>query len=140
MRARLSILLASLLLAGLAGCKGKTKKLSEHPYFLDMLNKRWGVVRGSFQSENPDIGFCPVLLKDLSGAAEAMSRTYHGPNRDQAIAKLKELTGRFRADLDTKVIMRGGTVTLVEGATVKGVGEAIERAYQEYLEFQKLIG
>ena len=66
MRVRASILLASLLLAGLAGCKGK-------------------------------------------------------------------------AELRTKVDMRYGAVRLMPGATVAEVREIMERGYQEYLEFKKLL-
>jgi len=139
MRVRMSILLASLLLVALPGCKGKAEKMSEHPYFLKMLNNRWEIVRKSFQSDDPKIDYAPVLLKDLSGAVEAMTRTYTEPNRDQAIAKLEELNRKFKADMSAMVSTRGGTVTLMPGATVEGVGEAIEKAYQEYQEFRKLV-
>ena len=132
------MLLASLLLAALPGCKGKAEKMSEHPYFLKMLDKRWGIVRKSFQSDNPNISYAPVLLKDLSGAVDAMKRTYTEPNRDQAIAKLKELHRKFKAELRSKLEMRAD-VRLKPGATVAQVGEIMERGYQEYLEFKKLL-
>ena len=79
MRVRASILLASLLLAGLAGCKGKADRMSEHPYFLETLDRRWKIVRKSFQSNKPEISYSPILLKDLSGALESMKRTYAKP-------------------------------------------------------------
>lgn len=139
MRMRLSILLASLVLAGLAGCKGKAETLSEHPYFLRMLDNRWGIIRKSFQSDKPEIGYSPIILKDLSGAVGAMKRTYTKPNRDQAIAKLEAFRKKFRAELEAKVDMRYGTVRLRPGATVAEVGEVMERGYQEYLEFKKLL-
>ena len=139
MRVRMSILLASLLVAALPGCKGKAEKMSEYSYFLKMLNNRWEIARKSFQSDKPKIGYAPVLLKDLSGAVDAMERTYTEPNSDQAIAKLKELNRKFKADMNAMVSTRSGKAELMPGATVKGVGEAIEKAYQEYQEFRKLV-
>lgn len=139
MRVGLGILLAPLLLASLAGCKGKADTMSEHPYFLRTLDDRWEIVRKSFQSDKPEIGYSPILLKDLSGAVGAMKRTYGKPNRDQAIAKLEALTKKFRAELKTKVDMRDGAIRLMPGATVAEVGEVMERGYQEYLEFKKLL-
>ena len=91
MRVRLSILLASLLLAGLPGCEDKAGEISEHPYFLRMLDNRWEIIRKSFKSDKPEIGYSPIILKDLSGAVEAMERTYTKPNRDEAIARASEL-------------------------------------------------
>ena len=140
MRAWLSILLASLLLAGLAGCKGKADTMSEHLYFLRTLDRRWETIRKSFQSDKPNISFCSVLLRDLSGAVGAMKRTYTKPNRDEAIAKLEALTKTFQAELETKVDMRHSTIRLRPGATFAEVGEVMERGYQEYIEFKKLLG
>ena len=139
MRVRLGILLASLLLAGLAGCKGKADTISEHPYFLKVLDKRWDIIRKSFQSDKPEISYAHVILKDLSGAVYAMKRTYTKPNRDQAIAKLEAFRKKFKAELLAKVDLRYATTRLQPGATVAEVGEVMERGYQEYLEFKKLL-
>ena len=145
MRVRLSILAVSLPLAGLAGlaglpgCKSETETISGHPYFLKMLDNRWEIIRKSFKSDKPEIGYTPIVLKDISGLVDAMRRTYTKPNRDQAIAKLEAFRKKFRAELEAKVDTRYGTVRLMPGATVAEVGEVMERGYQEYLEFKKML-
>ena len=139
MRVRMSILLASLLLVALAGCKAKAKKMSEYPYSVEKLDKRWGVVRKSFQSDKPQLIFGGVLTKDLEDVVDAMERTYNEANRDEVMAKLKELTRKFKADMLALVDARTPSPKLMPDATLEDVGEAIERAYQEYQEVRKLL-
>ena len=66
MRTWSAILWTGLILPGLVGCGGRAKKMSQHPFFIETLDRRWNVVREKFQSENPDVGFVVILLKDLS--------------------------------------------------------------------------
>jgi len=104
--AGLAVLLAGAVLAGPAGCKNKAAEMSRYPYFLTTLNERWEIARASLGSDKPDISYVVVLLKDLDGAAEALEWSYHGSNRDQAIAKLKDVAAKFRQDLSDKVDLR----------------------------------
>jgi hypothetical protein len=125
--------------AVLAGCSDEADKMSRYPYFIEMLNDRWEIIRKSFASPQPNIDYAPVLLKDLSGALESMEKTYSGPNRDAAVAKLKEVYSQLYTELHAQLLMRGGPVTLKPGATVKGVGESLDKGYRKYTEFQALV-
>jgi len=135
----MSILLGSLLLVGLPGCKDKAKKMSQYPYSLEKLDKRWGIARKSFQSDKPEIIFGRVLLKDLDDVLEAMQRTYKASNSDEVIAKLKELHRKFRADMRAMLDTSSIPIKLMPGVKVGDVGEAIDKAYAEYQEFVKLV-
>ena len=44
-----------------------------------------------------------------------------------------------KAKLKSKVDMRYGAVRLMPGAAAAEIGEIMERGYQEYLEFKKLL-
>ena len=137
--AGLAVLLAGAVLAGPAGCKNKAAEMSRYPYFLTTLNERWEIARASLGSDKPDISYVVVLLKDMDGAAEALEWSYHGSNRDQAIAKLKDVAAKFRDDLSDKVDLRTPEVRLLPGATAKDVAGAVERAHQDYLQFQPMV-
>ena len=139
MRLCLSVVLAWLAVSGLPGCGGRAKRMSEYPYFVKTLNRRWGVVLGSFRSDKPNISYVVILLKDLAGAQEAMESSYHESNRATAIAKLDEVVEKFEADLRTKVDMRFGDVRLLPGATVEDVGVIVEAGYKDYLGFKALV-
>ena len=138
-RAGLGILLGAAALVGLAGCEDKAEKMSEYPYFLKMLNNRWEFARASFKTDQPRIGFVVVLLKDMDGVAEALGWDYQGANKDEATAKIKEVAKKFRQDLADKVDMRGTNVVLLPGVSAEQVGQAVERAYKHYLEFQPMV-
>ena len=85
----LGAFVACLVLASPPGCKDRGKRMRQYPYFINTLDRRWKIVRESFQSSEPNIGFAPVLLKDLTGALEAMDDNYKAGNRDEAIRWLK---------------------------------------------------
>ena len=132
-------LLALLAAADLAGCRSKAHQMSRYPYFIEMLDRRWGIARDSFRTANPTVGYVAVLLKDLTGAIEAMQATYHGPNKEQGIAQLQEITRQFREDLSTQVEMRYGSVVLLPGVKAEEVGKTIEKAYQAYAKVRPLV-
>lgn len=138
-RIRLAAMSVALLCPVLAGCSDEADRMSRYPYFIETLNGRWEIIRKSFASPQPDIGYAPVLLKDLSGALEIMEKTYSGSNRDAAVVKLREVYSQLYAELHAQLLMRGGTVTLKPGATVKGVGESLDKGYQKYTQFQALV-
>jgi len=123
----------------LIGCENEAETMSRYPYFIKLLNERWGIIRESFASDSPNLNFAPVLLKDVSGTLGAMQRTYTGPNRDEAVKKLTELNKQLHTELSAQLVMRGGPVTLQPGATVEGVKASIDKAWKTYTEFQKLV-
>ncbi len=125
----------------LAGCEDKAKTLSEYPYFVETLNRRWVVIHKAFASETPKagVGFCPILLRDMKGTYEAMDRTYNGPNRDAGLEKLLEVYKTAYTELHAQVVMMGGTPSLKPGATVEGVRKSIDKAYVGYQEFQQMV-
>jgi len=133
------IVTAAVILSALAGCKSKAKEMSTYPYFIKMMDSRWDFARNSLGSAEPDVSFCPVLLKDLDGIVEAVEATYHRSNKQQLIDKVKDIARSFRADLDPQVDMRYGHVTLKPGATAEDVSKSVETAYQKYLEFRKMV-
>jgi len=139
MRIPLSIVTTAIILSALVGCKGKAREMSRYPYFVKMMDNRWEFVRNSFRSPSPDLGFCPVLLKDIEGIIMAVEASYTGANKAQLIEKLNEMDRSFQGDLAPQVDMRFNPVTLKPGATAEDVGKSIEKAYQKYLEFRKMV-
>lgn len=139
MRLRMITLLPLLLVAGLVGCKDPKAKMSRYEYALEKINKRWEVVRRNFETETPNIYYGVVLKKDFDDLVIAMERTYKGSNKDEVMPKLKELTKKFKADIDAMVDTRFGTTKLMPGATVEGVSEVIEKAHAEYQEIAKVV-
>ena len=139
MRTRIGILLGACLLAGLVGCKDEAKEMSRYPYFIKTLDRRWGIARKAFQSEAPGLNICFVLVQDLDGAVGSMEYSYHRPNRDEAIARLKAIAQAFKADLSKTVDMRSEQVKLLPGVSTQAVGDAIEKAYQEYQQFKPMV-
>ena len=139
MRTRTGILLGTCLLGGLVGCKDEAKEMSKYPYFIETLDRRWGIARKALQSEPPGLNICFVLVQDLEGFVGSMEYSYQAPNRDEAIARLKAITQAFKADMDKTVDMRSEQVKLLPGVSAKAVGDAIEKAYQEYLKFKPMV-
>lgn len=113
--------------------------MSRYPYFIETLDERWNVVLKSLRSDNPDVGFVVILLNDLAGAQQSMKASYNEPNRDAAIAELEGMTGKFRAELSTKVDLRFGTVSLLPGATAEEVGVIVEKFHKVYLKFRENV-
>ncbi|HET6427741.1 MAG TPA: hypothetical protein VFJ30_04985 [Phycisphaerae bacterium] len=134
-----AVMASAVLCVTLAGCSKEADTMSRYPYFIETLNERWVIIRASFASDKPNISLPAVLLTDLVGTVEAMEGTYSGPNRDAAIAKLKEVYTQLYAELDAQLVLGHGNVTLKFGATAKGVSESIEKAYKGYTEFQELV-
>ena len=135
----LSVLLWAAVLAGLAGCEDRADKVSEYPYFLNVINKRWEIARTSLKSDKPDINYVVVLLRDIQGVCESMDWSYQGANRDEAIARIRDITKKFSDDLHTKVDMRFEQAKLLPGVTVQDVAESVEKAYQEYQQFKPMV-
>ncbi len=125
----------------LAGCENKAKTMSRYPYFVELLNGRWVVIRKAFASETPKagVGFCPILLKDMKGTCLAMERSYNGPNREAGIEKISKVYKTLYTELHAQVSMLGGTPSLKPGATVEGVRKSIDKAYVGYQEFQQMV-
>lgn len=135
----LAVMTIAVLCAIPVGCSKEADTMSRYPFFIETLNERWVIIRASFASDQPNISLPAVLLTDLAGTVEAMEGTYSGPNRDAAIAKLKEVYAELYTDLDAQLVLGRGNVTLKPGATVKGVGESIEKGYKGYTQFQELV-
>ena len=133
-------LLPLLLVTGLAGCGNGKSEQSKYHYALEKINKRWVAVRRNFATEDPpNIFLGTVLKKDFADLVIAMERPYKASNRDEVLPRLKELSSKFRADIDSMVDISEGHTRLFPGATNEGVGEAIEKAYVEYKEIEKLV-
>ena len=144
MRTRAGVIAMGLLAAGLvvvapSGCKNKAKEMSRYPYFVRMMDDRWEIALGTIRSGQTNIHYCPVLLKDLTGMAETMEVSYNGPNRDQAIAGIRDIAKTFRDDLGSQVDMTHGSVVLLSGVTAEQVGATIDKAHAKYVEIRKLI-
>ncbi len=135
----LGILLASGALAGLAGCQVRADKVSEYPYFLRVIDKRWEISRASLKSETPDINFVVILLRDLQGVCDSMDWSYQGANREEALAKVRDVRKKFSDDLHTQVDMRFEQAKLLPGVTVAEVAQSVEKAYQQYLVFKPMV-
>ena len=140
MRLRMIVLLPLLLVTGLAGCgNGKTKQ-SKYQYALEKINKRWDVVRRSFETDEPNIFFGIILKKDFADLVTAMERTYKASNRDEIVPRLKKLAKKFYADTDAVVgRTAGGGAVLQPGKTIEDVDKVIEEAYAEYQKIEKLV-
>ena len=140
MRLRMITLLPLLLVAGLAGCSDAKKEMSKYDYAMEKIGKRWVAVRKNFATETPPNIYLGVILnKDFDDLVGAMERTYSKSNRDEVLPRLKKLAKKFKADMDAMVDIRFGTTKLMPGATMEGVGEAIEEAYAEFQEIEKLV-
>lgn len=140
MRLRTITLPSLLLVAALAGCSDPKAKMSKYHYALEKINKRWETVRRSFQTEKPVIYLCPILKKDFYDLVIAMEGSYTASNRDEVIARLKEVANKYTSDIDA-VVRRtpSGGAELAPGATVDRVRDIITKTYAEYQEIDKLV-
>ena len=124
------------------GCRSgnKAKEMSEPPYFLKYLDARWDVALKALRSGDPEaIGFCMPILMDMTDTLGVMEAKYQGPNREAAIAKLREILETYKKDLSTQVRVSGGSVTLLPGATPADVLTTVEKAHAEYPKFREMV-
>ena len=138
--AALALVVGSACLAlSVVGCGGRGKRMSEYPYFIETLDRRWEVAREAFQRGDEGVAFAPVLLKDLSGTASAMDKSYHADNRDEVIATFNAMVKEMREALVAKLDWRSGQVTLRAGATAEDIAEIVDKYYQEYLQIREKV-
>ena len=128
-----------LALAALPGCKSKVKRMSDYPYYLAVLDERWETALQDARSGKPNVGISIVLLKDLQGAILTMKRSYKGPNRDAAIAKLEQLARDLRAEFNKEINLASVNLELRPGYTEKDVGATIEKFYPRYRAFAEMV-
>jgi hypothetical protein len=128
-----------LLWGAAAGCKDRGKEVSEYPFFLATLNDHWEITLSSLRSEKPDITLPRTVAFDLSLVLDSMQTSYNQPNREAAIAKLKELYDSYCADMQTKINMGGLDTSLRPGVTPKDVLACVEKHYQDYQQFKSMV-
>jgi hypothetical protein len=128
-----------LLLSLCAGCEDKIEEMSEYPYYVETLTRRWEVARESFASDDPDLNLPRVLLRDLEGTIDAMERGYNGPNREEAIADLKSIYTDLRTEFLSQVELQREHIVLRPGHEASEVGASIEKAYRRYQDFLPLV-
>ncbi|OPX23647.1 MAG: hypothetical protein B1H04_03480 [Planctomycetales bacterium 4484_123] len=139
MSLRHGTIMVVLLLAGLCGCKGKAKEMSDYPYYLSVLEERWETAVQDARSGRPNVGISIVLLKDMEGAILTMKRSYKGPNREAAIAKLEQLARELRAEFNKEINLATVDLKLRPGYTEKDVGATIEKFYPRYRAFAEMV-
>jgi len=122
-----------------AGRKDRMKEMSEYPFYIKGLDQRWRIARKSLKSDKPNVSYVAVLARDLDDVHEALHRSYHKPNRNQAVARAAEIAKAFRADLAKRVDMHHGSVVLLKHVTAEDVAKTVEKTYKTYLEFRAMI-
>jgi hypothetical protein len=121
-----------LVLLFVCGCENKVEEMSEYPYYIETLTKRWEVARDSFATNEPNLSFPRVLIRDLEGAIDAMDRTYQGPNREQAISELRSMYQVLRTEFNSQLTMESVETKLLPGHEADEVKASIEKAYARY--------
>ena len=145
MRANRAVMMAAAagVLAALvvAGCKDEAESLSNSGYLLKLQHEAWQNARETLQSANPRLAtLFSVHVLLTRRTPRRVEKGYHGPDKEQLLAKLRSLASKYESEVASKVDMSGNEVRLRPGVTLGEVREAFMKLDEEYRELEAMTG
>ena len=122
----------------LAGCKDKAKEMSTADHLLGRQHRNWAQARETLRSAEPDTELVRAAGGLLGRTVRRMKKDYAGPNKEEAIAKLEQLAGRYDAEIAPKLTMSAPRAVLVAGVTMDELRAAFDKLDEEYRAFEAL--
>jgi len=138
-----AILAASLvvLLLAPAGCKDKAKEISSPKYLLRKQHEAWKKARETLKSDQPHLSVLRLADHFLRfRTPRQIEKAYSGDDKQQILAKLRELGKAYRDEIRPKLDMRGNDVRLAQGGTLEQLRQAFDKLDEQYREFESLTG
>ena len=140
----LEAILAALLVVSLlapAGCKNKAKDISTPKYLLARLHEHWKAARETLESDQPNLGVLRTVNHFLRfRVPRRIEKQYGGRDKQQVLAKLRELGKAYRDQVQMKLDTRGNEVRLAPGVTLEQLRQAFAKLDEQYREFESLTG